>query len=800
MEETYIIGQVRRIIFQNASFKIIDVTIKETSEQQFGTTTAVTGDFVDIMVGATYEFFGKPVTHERYGLQFQCDHYKKAKPTNKEAVVAFLSGPQFTGVGRKTAEAIYHILGNEAIAKINDDATCLDQVEGLTAARKKVIAEGVRQNYGADQVTKELLSYGFSPKQAYSLFRKYQKDTLEVVKENPYHLIFNFKTLSFPFIDQVAYEMNIASDDNRRLIAGVVYALNVYSQETGNTYCRKDVLAHETVRRLNEQRESQLTADDIVVVIDFLTSEHKYLVNKNDRIFLVDLDEAEATISNKIQGLLEKNKKDYFSEEIERCLLEIEEEQQIQYGPSQRRVLKEAIQSPFYVLTGGPGTGKTTVVKGLIHLYAKLNGVNLRELRDDDTCIYLAAPTGRAAKRMMEATGMTASTIHRLLGLGIDDETMMAGRDIEKGLLIVDEFSMVDTFLAATLFDAIQGDVQVVIVGDKDQLPSVRAGEVLADLLATPNIPHGELTDIYRQGKDSTIISLAHAISEGELPFDFTAKKHDYSFFSCDTRHLETMVQKIMTLYVAKGGYTSREIQVLAPKYKGNGGINALNKMMQSIFNPPEPRKKEVKPFKNEDTVYRIGDKVLCLVNDPKNNVFNGDMGFITGIEWAKDNEDKVDKLYIDFDGNEVTLPRSDWTNVTLAYCCSIHKSQGSEFPIVVMPMLKEYGRMLQRNLLYTGITRAKKSLVLLGEEEAFVIGAKTKAADRQTYLTQRLIGEEESDEETYSKQEVESIEVNDDRGGYTAPKQLTNQLVINEEIDPLIGMDGLTPYDFLAK
>ena len=799
MEETYIIGQVRRVIFEKDSFKIIDVTIKETSEAQFSNTTTIKGDFVDLMVGATYEFFGRAVTHEKYGLQFQCEHYKKAKPTNKEAVITFLSGPQFSGIGRKTAEAVFSTLGNDAIEQINTDPTCLEKVKGLTKQRQKVIADGVQNNYGADQVTKELLGYGFTPKQAYSIFRKYGKEALTVVKENPYHLVFKFKTLTFPFIDHVASEMGIEIDDNRRLIAGIIYALNVYCQETGDTYCQKEKLVQQTKACLQKIRQGELSDELIVEVIDFLIEKQTYLTHIENRIFLVDLDEAEQTIANKILGLLDQKEEDYFIEEIDRCIEEIEAEQQIKYGTSQKQVLKEAIQSPFYVLTGGPGTGKTTVVKGLIHLYAKLNGIDLKTLTEEDTCIHLAAPTGRAAKRMMEATQMTASTIHRLLGLGLDDETMMPGRDIEQGLLIVDEFSMVDTFLAATLFEAVQYGVKVIIVGDKDQLPSVRAGEVLADLLKTKNIPQGELVDIYRQGKDSTIISLAHSISEGTVPDDFTVQKHDYSFFTCSSYNLEAVVQKIMTLYVEKGGYTSREIQVLAPKYKGNGGIDALNKMMQNIFNPSAPGKKEVQPYKNQELIYRIGDKVLFLVNDPRNNVFNGDMGFITGIDWAKDNEDKVDKLYIDFDGNEIELPRSDWSNITLAYCCSIHKSQGSEFPIVVMPMLNEYGRMLQRNLLYTGVTRAKKSLVLLGEETAFIKGAQTKAIDRHTYLSPRLyseVSEEDILNEVPKETDMDMIQEGQEK--YTEESFLTCYLVETEQIDPMIGMEKLTPYDFL--
>ena len=371
-------------------------------------------------------------------------------------------------------------------------------------------------------------------------------------------------------------------------------------------------------------------------------------------------------------------------------------------------------------------------------MFAELNGLELdpNKYTQEIFPILLAAPTGRAAKRMNETTGLPASTIHRLLGLnGREKSPSVSTKELEGGLLIIDEMSMVDTWLANTLFKAIPTNMQVILVGDKDQLPSVGPGQVLHDLLGIDQIPKVELNQIYRQGDGSSIIPLAHEIKEGHLPSDFLQNQKDRSFFRSDAYSIEPLIAKIVEKAKNKG-FTAQDIQVLAPMYRGPAGIDALNKMMQSIFNPGGAGRKEV--HWNE-TVYRIGDKVLQLVNTPELNVFNGDMGEITGIVLAKDSEDKVDELVIQFDANEVTYKRNEWNKITLSYCCSIHKSQGSEFKMVILPMVHQYQRMLQRNLLYTAVTRSKELLILLGEEQAYVTCVANESASRMTTLKKRI-------------------------------------------------------------
>lgn len=454
------------------------------------------------------------------------------------------------------------------------------------------------------------------------------------------------------------------------------------------------------------------------------------------------------------------------------ALGELEERLGVQYAPSQREGIQKALLSPMLLLTGGPGTGKTTVIKGIVELYAELHGCSLNPgdyKKDEGFPVLLVAPTGRAAKRMSEATGLPAVTIHRLLkwngqeGFDHNEENPINGK-----LLIVDEVSMVDLWLAHQLFKSLPASIQVVLVGDEDQLPSVGPGQVLKDLLHSEAVPTVRLTDVYRQEEGSSIIDLAHEIKKGRLPSDLTNQQGDRSFIRCYGAQITDVVKQVCGNAVKKG-YTAKDIQVLAPMYKGPAGIDKMNEVLQELFNPASQQRRELK---HGDVTYRVGDKVLQLVNQPDSNVFNGDMGEIVSVFFAKENTEKQDMLVISFEGNEVTYTKQDFNQITHAYCCSIHKSQGSEFPIVVLPIVKSYYRMLRRNLLYTAVTRSKQFLILCGEEEAFQIGVNRnedsiRQTNLQALLKEQLVDELEDPEVPFMK-------------------------------DANIGMENLTPYDFM--
>ena len=410
---------------------------------------------------------------------------------------------------------------------------------------------------------------------------------------------------------------------------------------------------------------------------------------------------------------------------------------------------KEAVEKILSVpdvclIQGPPGTGKTTVINGIIKTYADLHGLDLKK---SDLPIILAAPTGRAARRMNELTQLPSATIHRHLGLNSEDDFKTLEDYLDCDLIIIDEFSMVDTWLANQLFESISDSTQVIIVGDQDQLPSVGPGQVLADLLQIDNLPKVSLTKIFRQSEDSTIVTLASQMRQGQLPADFTEKKADRSYFEANANHIPQMVPKIVSAAI-KSGIAAQDVQILAPMYRGQAGINNLNTIMQDLLNPQE----KANQFAFNDIFFRKNDKILHLVNDTELNVFNGDIGIITDLIPGKYTESKQDEIYMSFDGNEVIYPRNEWNKITLAYAMSIHKSQGSEFPVVILPITRQSGRMLQRNLIYTAITRAKSKLVMLGEIAAFDYAVHNEGAKRNTYLIQRF-------EQTYTQAVDKSVE-----------------------------------------
>ena len=366
-------------------------------------------------------------------------------------------------------------------------------------------------------------------------------------------------------------------------------------------------------------------------------------------------------------------------------------------------------------------------------VYAFLHDIDLQ--KEKDLPILLAAPTGRAARRMNELTGLPSATIHRHLGMTGEDDRSHLDNYLDANFIIVDEFSMVDTWLAKQLFSNISSNSKILIVGDADQLPSVSPGQVLADLLKLPDLPQTKLEKIYRQSENSTIVTLANHIQKGILPVDFTEKKGDRSYFEAPNEYIPQLIQKIVEAAI-RNGIRAQDVQILAPMYRGRAGIDEINQLMQELVNPMKP---EQLVFSTTDCQYREGDKIIHLVNDAESNVFNGDLGYIIQLISGKYTDSKQDELTINFDGIEIIYPRSEWYKIRLAYAMSIHKSQGSEFPVVILPITSSSHRMLQRNLIYTAITRAKSKLILLGELSAFEYAVKNTGTDRKTYLIQRF-------------------------------------------------------------
>ena len=776
--EFYFSGTIERIIFENPSnfFRILLLDIEDTDAEDFEDfEIIVTGSMADVMEGEDYSFWGSLVQHPKYGQQLKISRYERAKPSSK-GLVKYFSSDHFKGIGVKTAQKIVQLYGEDTedtIDKILAEPEKLTQINGLAAKNREVFVAKLRLNYGTEMVLAKLAAYGIPNKLAFQIQDTYKEETLDIVEKYPYQLVEDIQGIGFKIADHLAKELGIESDAPERFRAGLIHTLLTQSMERGDTYVEaRDLLEH-TIELLESSRQVELDPSLVADELAHLIEEDK-VQNVDTKIFENSLFFAEEGIRSNLVRLLEKGEQDSFDpDKITTAIQQVEESSGISYDSIQKEAIRQAINQKVFILTGGPGTGKTTVINCIIAVYAQLRGLDLRKV--NDLPILLAAPTGRAARRMNELTGLPSATIHRHLGMTGDDDTSHLDDYLDADFIIVDEFSMVDTWLANQLLSNISSQTKLLIVGDADQLPSVSPGQVLADLLQIPTIPQTKLETIYRQSEESTIVTLASQIQKGILPADFTEKKADRSYFEARNEHIPPMIEKIASAAI-RSGIPAQDVQVLAPMYRGPAGIDQINNLMQNLINPVE---KDELTFEAPDCQYRQGDRVIHLVNDAESNVFNGDLGYISDLLPAKYTDSKQDELTIDFDGNELVYQRSEWYKIRLAYAMSIHKSQGSEFPVVILPITKSSHRMLQRNLIYTAITRAKSKLILLGEKAAFDYAAKNTGTARKTYLRERF-------EDLKSPPELAHTPV--DR----LEKAVENYVLTEEnflKIDPMIGI-----------
>ena len=742
--EVYFTGTIERIIFENVSnfYRILLLDIEDTNAEDFDDfEIIVTGTMADVIEGEEYTFWGQIVQHSKYGEQLQISRYERAKPTSK-GLVKYFSSSHFKGIGLKTAQKIVELYGENTIDEILEHPEKLETISGLSSKSREAFVSTLRLNYGTEMVLAKLANYGIPNKLAIQIQDTYKEETIDIVENYPYQLVEDIKGLGFTIADQLAQELGIESQAPERFRAGLIHSLLNACMESGDTYVEARDLLEKTLNLLESSRPVELEPSQLAQELSNLIEEEK-VQQVDTKIFDNSLFFAEEGIHNHLIRILEKEESEQHETEIiQEHIATVEEELGIQYDAIQKQAICDAIQNKVFILTGGPGTGKTTVINGIIAVYALLEGLDLR--KKSNLPILLAAPTGRAARRMNELTGLPSATIHRHLGMTGDDDTSHLEDYLDADFIIVDEFSMVDTWLANQLFSNISSTSKILIVGDSDQLPSVSPGQVLADLLQIPSIPQTRLERIYRQSEESTIVTLASQIRQGILPADFTQKKADRSYFEIASNQIPATIEKILDAAI-RSGIPARDIQVLAPMYRGAAGIDAINQLMQELLNPLQ---KGQISFEASQFQYRSGDKVIHLVNDAEVNVFNGDLGYITDLIPGKYTESKQDEMMIDFDGNEVVYPRNEWYKIRLAYAMSIHKSQGSEFPVVFLPITSASKRMLERNLIYTAITRAKSKLILLGELQAFDYATKHIGTSRKTYLIERFIELTESSEE----------------------------------------------------
>ena len=721
---SYIKGTFVKNIYSNKDngYVVGVMRIKETDLDLLETRVYFTGSFYDLRLKNNYTMYGELVNHAKYGLQFSVTSYELLLPTKKEELIDFLSSDLFP-IGEKTATKIVDRFGEETLSVILDSKESLQLIPNLPRVRIDKIHDVLLDYQYSSQIVMDLTSLGFSTKNALSIVNKYKNKTMDKISKNIYLLIeemdFNFKD-----IDTIALNSGIDEIDDRRIQALIIYIMNDLTFQTGDTYLFYEDIYNEIIK-YNKKIDNEMLEYNILK----LNQDNKVII-ESDRYYLKEFYEAEHYIADKLCFLndMETSKLPKLEDKIK----ELENNTRIVYDKIQKNAIKKAINNNLTIITGGPGTGKTTIIKAIVNLFKEIFKAKNEE-------IALLAPTGRAAKKMAETTNLPAYTIHRYLGWDKEANKFTSNEynpNPEK-YIIVDEVSMLDTLVTEALLKGIRRNVKLILVGDYYQLPSVAQGQVLKDLIDCNLIDIIKLEFLYRQNEESYIPILAGEIKNKEISESFMMKKDDYNFIACNNTEVIPTIDYIVEKAIKKG-YTDREIQILAPMYKSINGIDNLNRSLQRIFNPPSPDKNELALA---DVIYRTGDKILQLVNDPEVNLSNGDIGYITDIISNKKSLSKKNEIVVDYDGNKVTYTPDKFLNIRHGYAISVHKSQGSEFPMVIMPIVNNFNRMLYNKLIYTAVTRAKKSLIIVGDRNCFINGVKNDYVDnRKTTLKDIIV------------------------------------------------------------
>ncbi|CCI87176.1 ATP-dependent RecD-like DNA helicase [Lactobacillus gigeriorum] len=783
---TEFVGKVNSIVFENNQdlFKILDVEIENTLEGYPRAEIKVTGNFGDIKLSGSYRFSGNLIMHDKFGLQFKAESYQQFLPNEEGGLERYLSSDKFPGIGKKAAQKIISELGVDALKILKNNPAKISELP-LNAKQRDSLLSGINKIDSFSETILKLTQLGLRKKVANRLYQLYQGSTLEKIKKDPYLPISLVSGYGFKTADIIGKDYGIENTDVRRISGAIFQVLLNTLTNDGDTYVSLSVLLLEASKLLGINQY-----DPIAEAINELQVAGKVIVD-DDVAILANIYQSEYRIAQKLKQLVERQDEasEYTIAEINREIDWAEDQLDIKYDKTQRQAIINAVNYPISILTGGPGTGKTTIINGIILVLRRLAQIPASALYSEDPPFLLAAPTGRAAKRMGEITGITAKTIHRLLGMGIGDPKIADLNELNGELLIVDEMSMVDMFLFEQLLSAINLTSHIVFVGDKDQLPSVGAGNVFADLIKSKAFPTTILTQIHRQGDDSTIITLAHDINEGNSDERIFNKTKNYSFIPCQTAQVSEAVGQIVNLALKKG-FEKDDIQVLAAMYHGNGGITKLNDVVQDIMNPISGKQKKLIAHEEE---FRIGDRILQLQNNPEKDIYNGQIGKIISI----DEKSAKRCMVANFDEREVTFSKNDLTDLTRAYAITIHKSQGSEFPLVILNLTMQNYMMLKRNLLYTAITRAEKNLVLVGDPKAYIAAINTPGNDRKTGLTDKirvaleLEKNPDSDEQSKNEDSIEAKKL-DDSSQEDKDFVLTKEKIYSGAIDPMIGMKGI--------
>lgn len=717
------------ILFIEGTFKIIiyqgsnnyTVAKFQTNDKEEKTLT-VTGYLGEVLEDTPYRLFGEYKEHPRYGMQFNISSYERILPSDHDSLIRYFSSSIFPGVGKKAATLLVEALGSEAIHIIKEDPSVLYQIPALKEKQIVSIQEGLSSDISLDESIVFLTQHGMSLKNILKVESVYGDKAISIIKENPYQMIIDIDGIGFKTADKIAKNLGFDEDHPNRMKAAIVAMLNEYVMASGDSFCKKESLLA-LMKKYYPFFDVSLLEDYIADLI-----KERLIYIENDMYYPIAQYDAEKGIARFLSQFPYIEQDECSIEEVTSLLFSLEEHFAITYEDKQKEAILSFFKNPFSIITGGPGTGKTTIVRAIIALYKQIYPSNK---------IALCAPTGRAAKRLAEVAQVDTCTIHSLLKWDLESNTFGVNEEdpLDCDVLIVDEFSMVDAWLFYNLLKASHYVGRILLIGDEDQLPSVGPGFVLKDIIASNCFPFTSLSKIFRQSEGSDVVKLAMEIKQGKS--DILEYASDVKLFPCLNYQIKDQILKIVQNAFDKG-YDESDIQVLAPMYNGVAGIDALNKALQDLCNPYDPTKNElVLGYR----IFREGDKVLQLKNQPDDNIYNGDIGKIIEIVYEKDDYAKKNRIIVDFDGNIVEYIPENFSLITHAYCISVHKAQGSEYPIVVFPIIKDYAYMLERRLIYTAISRAKKSLVLLGDKNALDAGInREERRPRNTLLKDRIL------------------------------------------------------------
>ncbi|HEX5505551.1 MAG TPA: ATP-dependent RecD-like DNA helicase [Thermomicrobiales bacterium] len=712
-------GVVERLTYVNPDNGYTVARLQPAGQRHL---VAVVGNLPAVNVGESVELTGRWERHALHGWQFLADNCRVVLPATVEGIRKYLGSGLIKGIGPKMAERIVDRFGADTLAVIDEHVERLVEVPGLGPRRTGLIREAWREQRAIKEVMVFLADHGVSTALAVRIYKQYGDAAIAVVKNDPYRLARDVFGIGFKTADKIAAQLGIPPDAPERAMGAALHLLWEAADE-GHVYLPEDELARRGVEMLAVDEALVRDALDRLLGTDNIRRER---VGERDVIYLTPYYFAEGGIVNRVRALL-RSPADrlaaFKAVNFTKAFAWYAQRHGIALTEGQRAAVKMALTSKVSVLTGGPGVGKTATTRAVVALLQARHGKPL-----------LAAPTGRAAKRLAELTGAPAQTLHRLLGVRFGGEAQRnADNPLDGDLLIVDEASMLDTLLANTLLKAVPNDAHVLFVGDVDQLPSVGAGNVLRDLIASGQVPVTHLDVIFRQAQDSGIVTNAHRINKGERPV--TRGLPDFFFLPEDDAQAAADVvvdlaqRRLPRRYGLDPG---RDIQVLCPMHGGALGVAALNERLQEALNPPAPEKRERRAGAR---LYREGDRVMCIRNDYDRQVFNGDGGWIERIDLVE--QEMLVRLD---DDRRVTWSFSDLDELTVAYAVTVHKSQGSEYRAVLIPLHTSHYMMLQRNLLYTAVTRAKELVVLVGSWRALSIALKgDRVGERYTSLAERL-------------------------------------------------------------